>query len=582
MSTETAAGHTGILRALLLTGALALTGGCGDDGQSPDGGPASGDSGEQGGEDGGDGTATLPEPVTAELPAPRLARRMSLDLRGRLPDVAELDAVEADPAALEGLVEDWLLDEAFGERVVDLYAERWLTRVDDFPVSAFEAGFADEEEHAFEQAVGEEPLRLVAWVATSDAPYEALVTADHTMANELLADLWGLDYPEEARDGGSGGWAVARYTDGRPAAGVLATNGLWWRYTTTTFNYNRTRAAALSRLLLCYDYLARPVEVTASPALLDVDGTEAALRSDPGCQACHASLDPLAANLFGFWWYDLFDLSEASTYHAEREPLGESLLELEAAYFGAPVTDLAHLGQLVGADPRFRACAAETVAESLWRRESTLRDHPTLAALQADFEAEGRTIRSLVRGVLQTPEYRAGSLLPEASDEDAARERVVRLLPPELLASALADAADYEWRWEGFEQLGNDDIGYRAMAGGVDGDLVTVPQPVPSPGWILTTRVVAEAAAGWALDGAAEPPWLAQGVAGLAGAVPGEDAADAVLSELHWRLYAERAEASWLAEVAELHAAVAAEADPDTAWEVVLAALLQDPRFLTY
>ena len=51
----------------------------------------------------------------------------------------------------------------------------------------------------------------------------------------------------------------ARYTDGRPAAGVLATNGLWWRYTTTDSNMNRTRAAAISRLLLCEDFMARPV-----------------------------------------------------------------------------------------------------------------------------------------------------------------------------------------------------------------------------------------------------------------------------------------------------------------------------------
>lgn len=559
--------------------AIFLLASCGSDADSSGtDGVASADSG------GGDTAAAtvLPEPVTADLPAPRLARRMSLDLRGRLPTVAELDAVEADASALEGLVEEWLVDEAFGERVVDLYAERWLTRVDAFPVGAFEAGFEEDEEHAFEAAVGEEPLRLVAWVASSDAPYEAVVTADHTVANELLADLWGLDYPDEAREGGAGGWALARYTDGRPAAGVLATNGLWWRYTTTTFNYNRTRAAALSRLLLCYDYLARPVEVTASPALLDTDGTETALRSEPGCQACHASLDPLAANLFGFWWFDLFDLGEASTYHADREPLGESLLDLEAAYFGTPVTDLAHLGQLVGADPRFRSCAAQTVAEGLWRRESTLRDHPTLAALVRDFEAEGRTVRSLVRGVLQTPEYRAGSLLPGASEEDAAREQVRRLLPPELLASVLEDAADYTWTFEGFDQLANDDLGFRTMAGGVDGDLVTVPQAVPDPGWILTTRVVAEAAAGWALEGSEASPWLAAEIRALGGALPGEASADAVLSELHWRLYAERADTAWLEEVAALHAAVAAETDPDTAWEVVLAALLQDPRFLSY
>ena len=46
---------------------------------------------------------------------------------------------------------------------------------------------------------------------------------------------------------GATGWQVSRYTDGRPAAGVLSTNGLWWRYYSTVSNLNRSRAAAISR-----------------------------------------------------------------------------------------------------------------------------------------------------------------------------------------------------------------------------------------------------------------------------------------------------------------------------------------------
>ena len=31
-------------------------------------------------------------------------------------------------------------------------------------------------------------------------------------------------------------WSVARYLDGRPAGGVLVSNGLWWRYETSLNN----------------------------------------------------------------------------------------------------------------------------------------------------------------------------------------------------------------------------------------------------------------------------------------------------------------------------------------------------------
>ncbi|HND33839.1 MAG TPA: DUF1549 domain-containing protein, partial [Myxococcota bacterium] len=66
------------------------------------------------------------------LAAPRLARRISLDLRGVLPTVAELDRVEADPAALDGLVDQWLADPRLEARMVHLLSERWHTKVDEF------------------------------------------------------------------------------------------------------------------------------------------------------------------------------------------------------------------------------------------------------------------------------------------------------------------------------------------------------------------------------------------------------------------------------------------------------------------
>jgi hypothetical protein len=84
--------------------------------------------------------------------------------------------------------------------------------------------------------------------ATSDAPYfydesdppDALLTLDDV----------GLAVAE----GVSRVWT---YADGRPAAGVLSTNGLWWRYPSTASNGNRKRADTPSRIFLCHDYTNR-------------------------------------------------------------------------------------------------------------------------------------------------------------------------------------------------------------------------------------------------------------------------------------------------------------------------------------
>ena len=142
-------------------------------------------------------------------------------------------------------------------------AERWWTRVDVFDIVYHDYQLDPLEEHHFERSVGEEPLRLMAHVAVNDLPWTEIVTADYTLANEMLLDLW----PLQERETGQSGWRTATWTDGRPAAGVLATNGLWWRYITNRSNMNRARAAAISRLLLCEDMLARPISFAGS----DVD-----------------------------------------------------------------------------------------------------------------------------------------------------------------------------------------------------------------------------------------------------------------------------------------------------------------------
>jgi hypothetical protein len=112
---------------------------------------------------------------------------------------------------------------------------------------------------------------------------------------------------------------VSRYTDGRPAAGVLSTNSLWWRYGSTDSNANRKRANTASLLLLCNDYLVRPLEFDRNVNLLDEEAVNTAIETDPSCTNCHGSLDPLAGYFFGFWWYDPSNPLENVRYFPERE-----------------------------------------------------------------------------------------------------------------------------------------------------------------------------------------------------------------------------------------------------------------------
>jgi hypothetical protein len=511
------------------------------------------------------------------LDAPRLLRRMSLDLRGVLPSPASLDVVEERPERLETFLDRYLLDPRLEDRLVSLYAERWQTRLDDFQVDHWEYGFEDVDEYRYEKSIGEEPLRLMAWVAMEDRPWTEVVTSETTMANEVTAAIWPIDRPEGE------GWLVSRYTDGRPAAGVLATNGMWWRYVTTLSNMNRARVAALVKLLVCQDLLARPVELAGAVSLADEDASATAIRTEPACQSCHATVEPIAAALFGFWTVIDYNPEENGYYHGERESMGPLYLGVAPAYFGQPVDGLAGLGVAITHDPRFYSCAVQTHTELLWRRDTDIQDLAALEALRRSFLTEDIKVRPLLRAIIDTEEYRAGGLGDGASAEDKQRVRTVRSLSPDQLGTVFKDATGFEWTWAGFEQLANDDQGYRTLLGGVDGYTVSKAQMNPGVTWTIAVQRLAEAAAdtvvsGELVDGDIRKLLLQVELQHR----PGDAVFDDELNRLVWRLHAVRLGDVRRLRLSTFWSEIDAIKGPAEAWRRVISALLRDPEMVGY
>lgn len=498
----------------------------------------------------------------------RLLRRMSLDLRGRLPSVEELERVEQDPAQLELLRDEMLEDAAFEERLRHLLAEQWLTRADRFNIGTWELGLDASRRHELAWSVGSEPVVLMAWVAANDLPWSETVTADYTLANELLLELYPLE-PLDQEPSAEQPWVRARYSDGRPPAGVVSTNGLWWRYFSAPNNYNRSRAAAVSRLLLCEDYLTRPVQFSAE-GLADLDPELEATKEVPSCRSCHATLDPLAAGFFGYWVYDLYDPIEAVAYHPERELLGPSFLDMEMGWFGTPVSSPAELFAQIPHDPRFASCAVERAARSMWRREPGLEDFQTLDRLRADFEDEGLLMKQLLADLTDTPDYQVGALTEDAL-EDEQRQATHRVMSPELLATSVEQVTGLRWEMEGFDPFRDDIEGYRILAGGLDGHAVTEPLHSPSLSQGLVLKRLSQAAGQHMVE---------QGQLSLVGP---EDAVWAEqVTRLSLQLHAQEPSAEDLVALEELWLAVEASSDAQQAWASLVSVLLRDDRFWSY
>ena len=515
--------------------------------------------------------ASAPDPapeadsIYTPLEAPRLLRRISLDLRGVLPSVDALDSVEADPLLIDTYIDAYLDDPLHEERLVHLFSEQWHTRINMFEAEHKDFHLDDSLEFPFVRSVGQEPLRLLARIAVSDVPWSEIVMADYTMADTLLADIWPLDYPAGAQ-----GWQAATYTDGRPPAGVLATNGLWWRYVTSNSNKNRSRVAAISRLLLCEDYLERPVSFSETTGLSDAE-IDAAISTDPGCVGCHVTIEPIAATLFGFWPAIGYSAYEMSTYHPERELLGSLLLGVEPAWFGTPIEGLSDLGVHIAGDARFYRCTAQRAAEGLWRRDSTLADFAVIEDLRGALIAGELRYRALLEAVLETEAYRVGAVDPEADAELRYATMTRRMMSPSQYAATLTSLTGFSWYDDGHDLMDGDVYGFRVMAGGVDGDLVTSPQQTPGLTWALVQKRLAE---GSAVEAASAGQF---GELVLAGPPTRDE-----LAALWWQLYAERPSDAEIDDLAALWAAGEAIGSEEQAWQVLIAAMLREPGFVVY
>ena len=507
-----------------------------------------------------------------------LLNRASLDLRGVRPSLEEIEAVEADPQALEGLIEGFVEDPRFGERVRDLYGEVYLSQQDSRYVTA--AMVDQDDEPLWAASVGQEPLRLVQRIAQDDLPWTELVVGDWTMANEPLLQAWPLETLEAADEQG---WAMARYTDGRPAAGVLSTNAMWWRYMSNASNANRGRANAISKTLLCTDYLSKPITFERDVDLLDQEAIDDALQNNPGCVACHYSLDPLASYLWGFYYYDYQSAIETSEYHPERELLYEDYGGIEPGYFGEPGSSLADLGQQLAADPRFAECAVEQAMELLLQRELMLEDQSDFNQHRRVFLEEGLRLKPLWLSVVSSDAYRA------ASGQEQQRLVPAKLVSVELLTRQTEALTGYRFTYAGYDMMSTDTYGLRTLAGGVDGNFVTRPASEPMTTMVLVQERLAQAAAWYAVDQesalAPEDRRLFTQIDFSETPATNPEPMAAQVQLLHLLVLGDRVASDGQEVQANLElweGLYAIDGDPEAAWAGLLSVLMRDPAYLVY
>ena len=211
---------------------------------------------------------------------------------------------------------------------------------------------------------------------------------------------------------------------GPHAAGLITTPMFLQKYATA-----RARGAVLYNAFLCKSFVAENAQLTPS--------TEANLMKRPGCQTCHATLEPLAAyfarvepssSVFlpaaNFPAVNatckkdkngklngncnaLYDVAFADDHGATLRSAYGSIANADAEPAGA--------GLAITRMPEFSACAVQRVASSFLGRPTSPDDADLLASLEKDFVASGYRMRSLVRGIVRSREYRDANNMTSAS-----------------------------------------------------------------------------------------------------------------------------------------------------------------------
>ena len=436
---------------------------------------------------------TEPVPFNGVERSPmQLARRMSLDVRGEFLDVEEVRLIQDNdnPDMLLDLVDEWMEEDGHRNQLIDIFASMLLTKVDEFNVTEADFYLSEDQADDFTRSIGEESPRLMAHIAMSDVPWTDVVQADYTMTNSILSQIWGLRGRDE-QPTTPDTWVPGRYTDGRPPLGVMATNGIWWRYYTTPNNKSRARAAFLTRLLVCDDILSTAV---TSPSSLQVDSQniDDFVRSDPGCLSCHQTLDPLAASLYGFWQHDMHDVVELSIYHPEREWDGERDLQLEMGWYGKPISAPAELGERIAEDERFYPCAVSSLAERLWRRPILQVDEGRIQTIAHQVSTSGGEYAKIFKALMASPEYQ---IVAPDDVTDARGVSASKMMTAHQIGSAVYALTGFEWSDDTLRLLDNDEWGYRMFLGGIDGRSTTQWLEAPSATRQLTLKRLSQLAA---------------------------------------------------------------------------------------
>jgi hypothetical protein len=426
-------------------------------------------------------------------------RKAALNLNGRLPTAAEVQALQAGGEdSLPGAIDQLFVEDAFYERLREIWNDVFLTdrylgqsqnilSVEDFPMTAeYYETLPEDQQNALRRALAREPLDLIAYIVKNDLPFTQIVTANYTVMTPATAPVFnnpGLAFQDATNYGEFATGTILVDRDGVqvpfPHSGIL-TSPMWLnRFPTSPTNRNRHRAYVVLRDFLDTDILrvaSRPIDPTLAVNFPNPT------REDPDCKTCHVQIDPIAG-AFQHW-----NDNDQEEYMPDREWHGEMF----APGFGDQLIQTSDvpeqwLGQHIAEDKRFPGAMVGHLFKAIigrapmdfpedsdpnkyvaWSTENTV-----LGNIASEFEQSGFNLKVAIRGIVLSPYFRASNVAAPSAERAVQLDRVGtgHLLTPEVLDRKIGAILGFPWTRDDGRSVFLSD--FNLLYGGIDSDAVT-------------------------------------------------------------------------------------------------------------
>lgn len=473
------------------------------------------------------------------LDDPRLLRRATLSLAGRLPTDSELKSVSSGGLmALSGILDDVMKEGAFYDRLREGFNDIFLTlgadgnadqtflSYDHFPQRHWyqkwefkdipeekdrkQAGYKMARE--YREALHGEPMKLIEHIVRNDKPFTEIVTADYVMLSPYSARGYGVfeeikgqfkdvNDPFEyipvrlhALKGRSKQQDQESATGFYPHAGLLSTFQWLCRYPTTETNRNRLRARMYYQHFLGVDVLelaARVTDAAAVTAKYKVPTMEAS-----ECVVCHKTLDPVSSLFQDYWKF-----ADQGVYGRRKDGWFTDMFQAGFEGENMPPEErwrsLQWLGERTAKDPRFAVAMVEHAYYILTGRKALLPpkdlEDPLHDAKRRAYVAQRRLIediatrftkngflfKQVIKDLVLSDFYRADGVTTVVSDAKRLAELddigITRMLAPEQVERKIAAVFGKGWN-----RLHTRDGGLGMLYGGIDSKEVTERATDPS------------------------------------------------------------------------------------------------------